>query len=90
VDTINITRAGLAGGIAGAFLSFVCMIGALLLPRGSMVYAANSIMHSIDISTIAAGTITPLQASFGFVLAFVIGWLIATSFALAYNFMEKR
>ena len=85
MDAINVRNAGFAGGIVGALLSAICLLLVLILPQRSMIYFANSIAHSLDVTSIARSTVSFPQAVVGVIGAFAIGWFIGTVFAWSYN-----
>ena len=85
MDTINVRNASLAGGIVGALLSTICLLLVLTLPQRLMIYFANSIAHSLDVTSIASAAISFPQAAVGVIGAFAIGGFIGAVFAWSYN-----
>jgi len=90
MEKINIRNAGIAGGVTGGALSVICLIAVLILPSEAEIAIANSLMHSIDVSTITKATVSLTGAVLGILIAFAIGWFIGTFFALTYNLLSKN
>ncbi|HLD19421.1 MAG TPA: DUF5676 family membrane protein [Candidatus Nanoarchaeia archaeon] len=90
MEDIKVAKAGIAGGVTGALLSIVCLVAVFALPIEAEIWIANSIMHSIDVSTVTKTTLSLTEALFGVFLAFAIGWFIGTFFALVYNGLNKN
>lgn len=85
MNHISIRKFGLAFGITGALLYFGCALVRLILGHDSTVKFFNTLLHGVDVSTIIRMNISPVEALFGIVLTFILGWLIGACIAGIYN-----
>ncbi|MFE3869963.1 DUF5676 family membrane protein [Flavobacterium sp. ZS1P70] len=85
MNHINIRKFGLAFGITGALLYFVCALVMLVLGHDSSVNFFNTLLHGIDVSAIIRMNISPGEELRRFVQTFILSWMIGACIAGIYN-----
>ena len=89
MNHISIRKFGLAFGITGALLYFGCALVMLILGHDSTVKFFNTLLHGLDVFTIIRMNISPVEALFGIVQTFILGWLIGSCISGIYNITLK-
>lgn len=87
---LNVKKFGFALGLTGALLYLGCMIVMATTGREGTITFFNSLLHGIDTSSIIKMDMPLLEAFFGIVQTFIIGWLIGACIAAFYNAQIKR
>lgn len=60
-----------------------------ILGREKTILFFNSLLHGLDITSIIKMNVSILDAAFGIILTFILGWLFGVSISLIYNFSLK-
>jgi hypothetical protein len=82
---LNVKKFGFALGLTGALIYLGCMI-----VMATTIIFFNSLLHGLDTSNIIRMDVPLLEAFFGIVQTFILGWLIGACIAAFYNAQIKR
>lgn len=83
--TLNIKKMGLAVGTTGAILYIGCIILMVSVGREGTIFFFNSLLHGLDVEPIIRMSVPPLDAFFGAIQTFILGWLVGALVAAIYN-----
>lgn len=82
----SLVAGGIAGGLTGVVVSFVCAVLVSAFPAGFANSYGALVFHGIDISgLIVKPQFTVVKLLLGFVYAFITGFVIGGAFAFFYN-----
>ncbi len=87
---LNVKKFGFALGLTGALLYLGCMIVMLTAGQEGSINFFNSLLHGLDTSQIIRMDVPLLEAFFGIVQTFILGWLIGACIAAFYNAQIKK
>lgn len=87
---LNVKKFGFALGLTGALLYLGCMIVMLTAGQEGSIKFFNSLLHGLDTSQIIRMDVPLLEAFFGIVQTFILGWLIGACIAAFYNAQIKK
>ena len=87
---LNVKKLGFAFGLTAAFLYLGCMIVMATAGKEGTITFFNSLLHGLDTSNIIRMDVPLLEALFGIVQTFILGWLIGACIAGFYNAQIKR
>ncbi|TVZ28742.1 hypothetical protein JM83_3892 [Gillisia sp. Hel_I_86] len=87
---LNITKLGLATGLTGALIYLGCMIVMATTGQEGSITFFNSLLHGLDTTNIIRMDVSLLEAFFGIVQTFILGWLIGACIAAFYNVQAKK
>lgn len=87
---LNVKKLGFAFGLTGALVYLGCMIVMMTAGPGGTIKFFNSLLHGLDTTSIIRMNVSLLEAFFGIVQTFVIGWLVGASIAAFYNAQLKK
>ena len=90
MNSINYKKLGIASGLTGALLYIACILVMLILGQNGIVKLFNSLLHGLDVSSVARMNVPVLEAGIGVVLTFILGWLIGACIGALYNWQIKR
>ena len=90
MNRFNVKKLGFAFGLTGALIYLGCMIVMATAGREGTITFFNSLLHGLDTSSIIRMDVPLLEAFFGIVQTFIIGWLIGACIAAFYNAQIKR
>jgi hypothetical protein len=92
MDRINVKKFGIATGLTGAILYMGCMIIMITVGKEGTVLFFNSLIHGLDTTTIIRMDVPLLEAFFGIIQTFILGWLMGACIGVFYNvqFQEKK
>lgn len=85
MKTLNIKKMGLAVGTTGAVLYIGCIILMVSVGREGTIFFFNSLLHGLDVEPIIRMSVPPLDALFGIIQTFILGWLVGALIAAIYN-----
>ena len=85
MKTLNIKKMGLAVGTTGAVLYIGCIILMVSVGREETIFFFNSLLHGLDVEPIIRMSVPPLDAFFGIIQTFILGWLVGALIAAIYN-----
>ncbi|WP_441000470.1 DUF5676 family membrane protein [Fodinibius sp. SL11] len=85
MKTLNIKKMGLAIGTTGAVLYIGCIILMVSVGREGTIFFFNSLLHGLDVEPIIRMSVPPLDAFFGIIQTFILGWLVGALIAAIYN-----
>jgi len=89
MDRLNVKKLGFALGFTGALIYLGCMIVMITAGQEGTIKFFNSLLHGLDATSIIRMDVSLLEAFFGIVQTFIIGWLIGASIAAFYNAQIK-
>lgn len=87
---LNVKKFGFALGLTGALIYLGCMIVMITAGRDGAITFFNSLLHGLDVSNIIRMDVPLLEAFFGIVQTFILGWLIGACIAAFYNAQLKK
>lgn len=87
---LNVKKFGFALGLTGALLYLGCILVMATVGREGTIIFFNSLLHGLDTSNIIRMEVPPLEAFFGIVQTFILGWLIGACIAAFYNAQVER
>jgi len=76
---------GFATGLTGALLYLGCMIVMLTAGKEGSIKFFNNLLHGLDTSNIIRMDVPLLEAFFGIIQTFILGWLLGACIAAIYN-----
>ena len=86
---LNVKKLGFAFGFTGAILYLGCMIVMRTAGQEGTITFFNNLLHGLDTSSIIRMDVPLLEAFFGFVQTFILGWLIGSCIGAFYNAQIK-
>ncbi|MDT0691425.1 DUF5676 family membrane protein [Salegentibacter sp. F188] len=87
---LNVKKFGFALGLTGALIYLGCMIVMATAGQEGTIIFFNSLLHGLDTSNIIRMDVPLLEAFFGIVQTFILGWLIGACIAAFYNAQVKK
>jgi len=90
MNRINVKKFGFAMGFTGALVYAGCMIVMATAGQEGSITFFNSLLHGLDVTSIIRMDVPLLEALFGIVQTFILGWLIGACIAAFYNAQIKR
>lgn len=87
---LNIKKFGFALGLTGALLYLGCILVMVTVGREGTITFFNSLLHGLDTRSIIRMDVPLLEAFFGIVQTFILGWLIGACIAAFYNAQIRR
>jgi hypothetical protein len=82
---LNVKKMGFATGLTGALLYLSCMIVMLTAGKEGSIKFFNNLLHGLDTSNIIRMDVPLLEAFFGIIQTFILGWLLGACIAAIYN-----
>lgn len=86
---LNVKKLGFAFGLTAAFLYLGCMIVMTTAGKEGTITFFNSLLHGLDTSNIIRMDVPLLEAFFGIIQTFILGWLIGACVGVFYNIQIK-
>jgi hypothetical protein len=86
---LNVKKLGFALGLTGALIYLGCMIVMATAGQEGSITFFNSLLHGLDVSSIIRMDVPLLEALFGIVQSFILGWLIGACIGAFYNAQIK-
>jgi 2TM family of unknown function (DUF5676) len=90
MNRLNIKKLGFAVGLTGALIYLGCMIVMISAGQEGTIKFFNSLLHGLDATSIIRMDVSLLEAFFGIIQTFIIGWLVGASIAAFYNAQIKK
>ena len=87
---LNVKKLGFATGLTGALLYLGCMLIMLTLGQDGTIKLFNSLLHGLDVTSVARMDVPIVESLVGIVLTFILGWLIGACIASLYNWQIKK
>ena len=82
---LSIKKLGMAVGTTGAVLYIGCIILMVSVGREGTIFFFNSLLHGLDVEPIIRMSVPPMDALFGLIQTFILGWLVGALIAAIYN-----
>ncbi|MCM4169797.1 hypothetical protein KCTC52924_03574 [Arenibacter antarcticus] len=89
MNRINVKKFGFAFGLTGALIYLGCMIVMTTTGQAGTILFFNSLLHGLDATSIIRMDVPILEAFFGIIQTFILGWLIGACIAAFYNVQIK-
>lgn len=86
---LNVKKLGFAFGLTAAIIYLGCMIVMATAVQEGTVIFFNSLLHGLDTLNIIRLDVPLLEAFFGIVQTFILGWLIGACIGAFYNAQIK-
>ncbi len=90
MNRINVKKFGFALGFTGALVYAGCMIVMATAGQEGTITFFNSLLHGLDVTSVIRMDVPLLEALFGSVQTFILGWLIGACIAAFYNVQIKK
>ncbi|APS39863.1 hypothetical protein INR75_12655 [Zunongwangia sp. SCSIO 43204] len=87
---LNVKKFGFALGLTVSLIYLGCMIVMATAGQEGTIIFFNSLLHGLDTSNIIRMDVPLLEAFFGIVQSFILGWLIGACIAAFYNAQIKN
>ena len=87
---LNVKKFGFALGLTVSLIYLGCMIVMATAGQEGTIIFFNSLLHGLDTSNIIRMDVPLLEAFFGIVQSFILGWLIGACIAAFYNAKIKN
>jgi hypothetical protein len=87
---LNVKKFGFALGLTVSLIYLGCMIVMATAGQEGTIIFFNSLLHGLDTSNIIRMDVPLLEAFFGIVQSFILGWLIGACIAAFYNSQIKN
>ena len=87
---LNVKKFGFALGLTVSLIYLGCMIVMATAGQVGTIIFFNSLLHGLDTSNIIRMDVPLLEAFFGIVQSFILGWLIGACIAAFYNAQIKN
>ena len=88
--TINYKKFGFSTGLTATILYIACILIMTIAGKEGTIKLFNSLLHGLDVTTIARMNVTFFESLIGTVLTFILGWLIGVCIASSYNWQIKK
>ena len=89
MNKLNVKKLGFACGFTAVLLYLGCiLVMAIAGKQGSIVFF-NRFLHGLDTSSIIRMDVPIVEAFFGIIQTFILGWLIGACTAAFYNAQGK-
>ena len=89
MNRINVKKFGFAFGLTGALVYLGCMVVMATVGQEGSIVFFNSLLHGLDSTSIIRVDVPLLEALFGVIQTFILGWLIGACIAAFYNAQLK-
>ena len=89
MNRINVKKFGFAFGLTGALVYLGCMVVMATVGQEGSIVFFNSLLHGLDTTSIIRVDVPLLEALFGIIQTFILGWLIGACIAGFYNAQIK-
>ncbi|WP_445955794.1 DUF5676 family membrane protein [Yeosuana sp.] len=86
---LHVKKLGFAFGLTGALIYLGCMIVMTTAGQKGTISFFNSLLHGLDATNIIRMDVPPIEAFFGIIQIFILGWLIGACIAAFYNAQLK-
>ncbi|KJJ39389.1 DUF5676 family membrane protein [Aequorivita vladivostokensis] len=86
---LNVKKLGFAFGLTGAIIYLGCMIVMTTAGQEETISFFNSLLHGLDTTSIIRMDVPLLEAFFGIIQTFILGWLIGACIGAFYNAQIK-
>ena len=87
---LNVKKMGFATGLTGTLLYLGCMIVINTVGKDGSIIFFNSLLHGLDTTSIIRMDVSLLEAFFGIIQTFILGWLIGACIGAFYNLQIKN
>jgi hypothetical protein len=87
---LNVKKLGFSFGITASIIYLGCMIVMATAGKEGTITFFNSLLHGLDVSNVIRMDVPLLEAFFGIVQTFILGWLIGACIAAFYNAQIKN
>jgi len=89
MNTINSNKLGLALGSTGVLFYLGCMLLMLIAGKEGTTWFFNSILHGLDVTSVAQMGVPVGQTVAGIIITFVLGWIGGYLVGTLYNWKIK-
>ena len=90
MENLNAKSIALSFGFVAALIYIFCWIFVAISPLEIITKVSNSLMHGIDISSIASKDTGFAESLFGFIIVVLGSMAVGYVFAIAYNRLNER
>ena len=90
MENLNAKAMALSFGILAALIYLVCWLFVAIFPLEAIIKVSNSMLHAIDISSIASKDTGFAESLLGFIIVVLGSMAVGYVFAIAYNRLNER
>jgi hypothetical protein len=90
MNRINVKKLGFAFALTCTLIYLGCMIIMTTAGQEGTISFFNSLLHGLDTTSIIKMDVPLMEAFFGIVQTFILGWLIGACIAAFYNVQLKN
>ena len=90
MENLNAKSMALSFGIVAALIYIACWLFVAVFPLEAIIKVSNSLMHGIDVSSIAMKDTGFAESLLGFVIVVLGSIVTGYIFAIAYNWLNER
>ena len=90
MENLNAKAMALSFSILAALIYLVCWLFVAIFPLEAITKVSNSMLHGIDVSSVAVKDTGFAESLLGFVIAVLGAMAIGYVFAIAYNWLNQK
>ena len=90
MEKLHVKKLGFSLGLTGAIAYLGCMIIMFIAGKEGTITFFNSLLHGLDVTQVVRMDISIVEAIFGIIQTFILGWLVGACIALLYNVQIKK
>ena len=90
MENLNAKAMALSFGIVAALIYIVCWLFVAIFPLEAIIKVSNSMLHGIDVSSLAVKDTSFAESLLGFVIVVLGAMATGYVFAIAYNRLNER
>jgi len=90
MENLNAKSIALSFGFVAALIYVVCWLFVAVFPLETIIKVSNSLMHGIDVSSIAAKDAGFAESLLGFVIVVLGSMAVGYIFAVSYNWLNEK
>ena len=90
MENLNAKSIALSFGFVAALIYIICWVFIAIFPLETIIKVSNSLMHGIDISSIAAKDTGFAESLLGFVIVVLGSMAVGYIFAGTYNWLNEK
>ena len=90
MENLNAKSIALSFGILAVLIYLVCWLFVAIFPLEAIIKVSNSMLHGIDVSSLAVKDTSFAESLLGFVIVVLGAMATGYVFAIAYNWLNQK
>lgn len=90
MENLNPKSMALSFGIVAALIYMACWLFIAVFPIEIIIKVSNSLMHGIDVSSIAVKDMSISESLLGFIIVVLGSIIVGYVFAVSYNWIKEK